>query len=864
MHTSLPASRRAPLGWSLLASTLVAASASAGTIHPAVQAQMDRASDREPISVIINLTAQAPIASLNTDLRRDHATRLERSRTVLNALQSMLPTQEPLVRQLEDGMPRGDVLGYTRYWVSNLIVAQATKGELARLAERSDVDVIEPNFRPRLIEPIRPTDAQPGTIDELHGPTLGIGLAPGLRAIRANEVWRDFGITGAGTLIGSLDTGADGNHPALSARWRGAGGAHPWQECWLDVLGTNTQFPSDGNGHGTHTTGTMTGLGAATQDTIGVAWGAKWISCNAINQGVGAEFDNDVIAAFQWFMNPDGNVNTVDDVPDVVQNSWGINEGFGGGYTDCDSRWWAAIDNCEAAGVVVTWSAGNEGPGAQSLRSPADRATTLFNAFSVGAVDATNTTNFPYPIASFSSRGPTGCNVAPSNKVKPEVSAPGVDVYSSLPGGTYGLLSGTSMAGPHVAGAVALIREADPNLDVDSIKQILMDTARDEGTTGEDNTYGWGVIDAYAAVEIAAVGLGHVSGTVTNGSFGNVALPGADVSLIEAGRHFTTNASGQYNGAAGEGTYTITASLPGFAPSSTTVSITAGNTTVQDFALTDNGGPVITNVTNIGTTPNALGPYVIKATIQDYSTVQSAQLFYRVNGGSFTSVPMALAAGQYSGSIPGSPPGSQIDYYVRATDGVGFSSTSPSNAPIGTYTIYITTLVYTYAGEDPADNNWALQAAGDNATTGRWTRDDPLGTVYNGDQIEPADDHTPTPGVKCFFTGQGTDPNNPGENDVDNGCTTLVSPTFNLATAQTAFVHYWRWYGMGGASSDDTFVIDVSSDGGANWVALERVPGIENSWRERVYRLNDVITLTATVKFRFQACDINTQGLTEA
>ncbi len=138
---------------------------------------------------------------------------------------------------------------------------------------------------------------------------------------------------------------------------------------------------------------------------------------------------------------------------------------------------------------------------------PADRATTANSSFSIGAVDATHS-NFPYPIAGFSSRGPTGCDVPAPLKMKPEVVAPGVDIYSSVPGGSYETWSGTAMAGPHVAGVVALMRSANPEIEVDRIKEILIATARDEGGTGEDNSYGWGIIDAFEAVRQAAYGSG--------------------------------------------------------------------------------------------------------------------------------------------------------------------------------------------------------------------------------------------------------------------------------------------------------------------------------------------------------------------
>ena len=151
------------------------------------------------------------------------------------------------------------------------------------------------------------------------------------------------------------------------------------------MIGSNPSFPVDLNGHGTHTTGTMTGL--ASDDTIGVAPAAEWIAVNAIDQGPGPGLDVDVLACLQWFTDPDGDPGTIDDMPDVVQNSWRINENFPGSppYVDCDSRWWAAIDACEAAGVVHVWATGNEGPGASTVRSPGDRATTIYDSFSVGS-----------------------------------------------------------------------------------------------------------------------------------------------------------------------------------------------------------------------------------------------------------------------------------------------------------------------------------------------------------------------------------------------------------------------------------------------------------------------------------------------
>ena len=838
----------------LLALILTAASVSAGTIHPKLEAVLADTPSGEQLSVIVHMQDQAPIASLNQELKVQRATLQQRHRDVVLALKSVTGSQDALKLHLDNAMITGDVAGYKSYWISNMIVVMATREEVLRIADRMDVDVVEPNFTVELVTPVEPFEMS--TVPTELG-TRGIGVTPGLRAINADDVWYQLGFTGAGRLIASCDTGVMGSHPALTDRWRGNN--HPASECWLDNLGSST-YPSDGHGHGTHTTGTMTGV--AFDDTVGVAWEAEWIACNAIDQGVGSGFDNDIIDTYEWLADPDNDPFTNDDVPDVVQNSWRINEGFGGDYTDCDDRWWVVIDNCEAAGCVSVWSAGNEGSGSTTIGSPADRATTEFNALSVGAVDATNY-GWPYPIAGFSSRGPTGCDVDPDLKIKPEVVGPGVDVYSSTNNGGYaGGWSGTSMSGPHVAGIVALIRQANPNLDVDTIKQILMETSRDEGSTGEDNIYGHGFVDAYAAVIASTVGFGTVEGTVTNASWGNSPIAGAHVELLSSGYNWNTAADGSYAGSAAADLYTIRASAPGFAAQERLVEVISDETSVEDFQLIDIAGPVIENVSQPGATSDTVGPYTISAEINDFSTVASANLYYRVNNTAWIGMAMTGMFGDYSATIPGQLANSQVDFYIWAEDGGGLSSVAPTGAPGFYYTFYVTDEAYAYDAES-ADTGWQLGVTGDAATSGVWERVDPEATEYDGETIQPEDDHTVAPGVMCFVT-DGTAGTGPGDFDVDGGCTTLVSPTFDLSAADMAFVTYWRWFGQAGFTTDDEFAVDVSDDGGSTWTAVERVPGMENSWTRVVGDLNALIDLTDQVVFRFVACDEGGGGLVEA
>jgi subtilisin family serine protease len=765
-------------------------------IHEGLERHMLSLHDSDLVPIMIFMRDQADVASLNAELKQERATRAVRSTRVLQALHAAADrSQADLLAELEAAQQRGEVTGYTSYWIANLVVAQATKAYVQRLAAREDVEQIEINLRPELITPV-----DSGMTEE---PERGIGVTPGLRAIHAPEVWYGLGITGAGTIIGGLDTGVDGTHPALASRWRGL--HEPVSECWLNLIGGAPNFPVDGYGHGTHTMGTMTGLGASTQDTIGVAWGALWIATDPINQGAspGGEFDNDVTAAFQWFADPDGNPNTTDEVPDVVQNSWGVNEGFG--YPDCDSRWWTVIDNAEAAGVCVTWSAGNEGSGAGTLRSPADRATTLTNCFSVGAVDATNY-NWPYPIASWSSRGPSGCNVPAGNKIKPEVVAPGVQVYSSVPGGGYeqSQWSGTSMAGPHVAGVVALMREASPDVDVDTIKEILMSTARDLGTTGEENTYGWGFIDAYAAVVQVMTGYGTIEGYVRNASNGNTPIAGARVTVLETESSTLTNSTGQYSLHVPAGTYTVQATHWSFTTGTHGgVVVTEGNATPVNFSLNDVGAPVITGTTQYNSTDDQTGPYLIESTVTDFSMFHHVSLIYMVNGGAPNTLAMSPIGSLYRANIPGQSYTSHVEYYVEAQDIPGNRSTDPLGAPVMRYDFYVAPISDLFS--DTMESG-----------QGDWTHANVSGGFTDQWHLSTTRNHT-TGGAtswKCGDTGTGT-----YTNLLDAG---LVTPSIELGL--DSYLHYWQWVAAETSAAYsgrayDGGIVEISVDGGA-WTQI--------------------------------------------
>jgi len=446
-----------------------------GEISTDLKAKIQELKEDEQISCLVMLKDQVEPKDLM--LFKKLRTQKDRHSSLIYQLKSKQEnTQKELLKYLDEQKNNGSVKGYQNFWIVNAILISATKPEIEKIASRSEVQLVSPDYPVSLIAPVSEAtySSKTGGIDYFQ--------ATGTR-----ELWK-MGYTGKGRLVCGFDTGVEWTHPALFHNWkRGLQGGNG--SAWFDPYGSS--FPVDANGHGTHTMGIMVGM--TPSETLGVAYDARWIAAGVIDRG--KSFDQtiaDILQAFQWAIDPDGNPQTTDDVPDVINNSWGIPLAA---KPPCDQTFWSAIDNLEAAGIVVIFAAGNEGPFAQSIRTPADRATSPTNSFSVGAVD----NRYPdFPVASFSSRGPSGCD---GISIKPEICAPGVGIRSSYLNGTYKALSGTSSAAPFIAGGVALLKEFNPEATVEEIKNALLLSATDLGTTGEDNDYGWGLVNLKKALD---------------------------------------------------------------------------------------------------------------------------------------------------------------------------------------------------------------------------------------------------------------------------------------------------------------------------------------------------------------------------
>jgi len=433
--------------------------------------------------VFFQLADRVDVAALSREWKASRKPVAERGPQLLNMLQEKAEsTQAPLLKYLQqaEGVAPGSI---QRFWVNNTVFASVRREVVAELSQWPAIARIGQNLPSHL------ADGQASCSPEAASP-IPNGREPGLTAINAHRLWA-LGYTGYGTKALVIDSGQDDEHPALRRQFA-------WHNLPFNQVWGGSGDVGFCDSHGLHVTGTVLGLDRLNNDTIGVAFNATWIGGPVNLGGVGEEgcgsnpdptFPNSTVTALQYGLNPDGNPGTTDDVPDVVNNSWGN----AASCIQAQSLYAPIWDAYDALGVALVTSAGNDGPGQGTVSSPALLISP--NVFSVGAVNGNVGT---YPIAGFSSRGPSPCDDA---TIKPEVVAPGVQVRSAVGNNSYDNFDGTSMASPHVSGAVLLLKEAFPNLEGDDFLQALYFTAEDLGNPGEDNAYGNGLIDVFAAYQ---------------------------------------------------------------------------------------------------------------------------------------------------------------------------------------------------------------------------------------------------------------------------------------------------------------------------------------------------------------------------
>ncbi len=404
------------------------------------------------VTVIVRLRSKATLAGAR------HGTRAQRQRAAIDDLRHTADLAQGQLRAyLDAGRQQRRVASYTPFWVFDGMSVTATPAVIAELAKRPDVESITPDA-----VDIVPTDAPTAPAE------------PNIAKVNAPALWSQ-GYYGQGVVVANLDSGVDVTHPDLAPSYRGGSNS------WFDPYGQHAT-PTDLSGHGTETMGVMVG-GQTGGTTIGVAPGATWIAGRVFNDA-GTATATAIHSALQWVLDPDGNPATAD-APAVVNNSWAY------GNPGCNLEFQPDLQALRAAGIVPVFADGNSGPAGSTSVSPANYP----EALSVGATNANDT------IYAFSSRGPAACG-EPSGTY-PDLVAPGVNIYTTERFGMYSVATGTSLAAPHVAGAIALLMSTGL-ASATTAEQALLATATDLGVAGADNVFGRGRIDTAAALGFVA------------------------------------------------------------------------------------------------------------------------------------------------------------------------------------------------------------------------------------------------------------------------------------------------------------------------------------------------------------------------
>jgi subtilisin family serine protease len=419
-------------------------------------------------------------------------------------LQKAVITQKPIISfLLKSDIP------YQSFIITNALKVTSTSDIMKILANRDDVEQIIDNGAFRMLD---------YSVNNENTSLRNIEPEWNLKMIKADSVWL-MGFKGGGVTIAGQDTGYDWQVSPLQSKYRGFKDSmnvnHNFN--WHDAIhknspnypdslinscGYNLKFPCDDSNHGTHTMGIM--VGEDTNNKIGVAPDSKWIGCRNMDRGWGQP--STYLECFEWFLAPyDNDIKNANpaQAPHVINNSWYCSTEEGCNPSNFILMEYA-VKNLKASGIVVVASAGNSGPECASVTGPP----AFFGpTFSVGATSGSDI------IASFSSRGPV--NIDSSMRIKPNVSAPGVAIRSVIRNGAFASYNGTSMAGPHVAGLVALMISANPALagKVELIENIIEATCVPKvsdqncnnfsGSSIPNVVYGFGRIDALAAVKQA-------------------------------------------------------------------------------------------------------------------------------------------------------------------------------------------------------------------------------------------------------------------------------------------------------------------------------------------------------------------------
>jgi subtilisin family serine protease len=580
----------------LLGLALAATAATALTAVPAAHAaaRVDAAAQAAQADVLVVLRRQAapaPVAGA------DRAARLA---AVIRALRKHADgEQRRLVALLAIRRLQGRVSRVRPFWIFNGLEVVADPDVIAELAALPEVAEIRPNAT--IAAPSAAAAAGPEwNVERVNAPALW------------NAGWR-----GQGVVVANMDTGVDATHPDLASRWRGGANS------WFDPNGEHPTTPTDVSGHGTWTMGAMVG-GDAGGTAVGVAPDSRWIAVKLFNDR-GTATTAGIHAGFQWLLDPDGDPGTAD-APNVVNNSWTMSN------AGCDLAFQADLRALRAAGILPVFSAGNGGAltGGTSL-SPANNP----EAFAVGDTDSGDL------IDPGSSRGPSSC----AGAVYPAITAPGVNIRTTDLYGFYNTVTGSSMAAPHAAGALALLLGRFPGTSADRQAAALQNGAVDLGAPGPDNDYGAGRLDARAAYEWLA----------TAPDFTLAATPGSATTAAGGSASYTLDL-GSINGFSGDVALTLTGlsasqGSAAFAPATVAGGAGSSRLTIATAATLAPGTYPLTITAASGSSAHTARVSLVVPVPPDFSLAATPSSASALPGGSVTYTVSAGSGGGFAGSV---------------------------------------------------------------------------------------------------------------------------------------------------------------------------------------------------------------------
>jgi len=469
----------------------------AGRLTPGLEEAFRAAGDSERLPVLISFNRQHDLAQLNEIAPRG-ATMYdaERHLRLTDSLMAASRASQAEAGTSLDILSRNGMMENPEFfWIANLLRANVTRSGAELIANFESVNEVGLDETVRLIEPV---SAEPSAAKMLASD-------PALTAMHAREAW-SAGVTGTGTVIGVVGRPFEASHPALAGRYVGA---EPLLASVYCDVSTTTML------------GAALGCDAQKGDTLGAAPNASWrllpLPCGR------TPYVSDVLRALQVSQTGDFNA-----VPDVILQAWEIGDSCACGLPEAA---WHAFVNVEQLGTILIWAAGDQGDlGRGSIALPSAKYDQSLTFFSVGSLTANGAALDPK-----SSRGPSPCD---RKSIKPEITA--ISAGRTCNDRAYVSARGSLLAAGYVAGTVALMRQVNPDLTPASAKSVLQLAARDLGVPGEDNEFGYGILDVNASIEMAAASsqTGVISGSVR---YGGMHIVGARVYLVSATGSYTAS-----------------------------------------------------------------------------------------------------------------------------------------------------------------------------------------------------------------------------------------------------------------------------------------------------------------------------------